>query len=292
MFLRSIREEMNDFQIGFQWTTALDKLKTIDISEIDWRMLLILEIMKYARAFNMQTFVESNNLASIQDIKKLLIQAQSYVGNDLIVWAKLKIVMENLSYEIMRDHNWNFDYTLIKEILEWKKDIKDFLNIPFKRNLTNSLFGFTWKDWKKYSGKGIAELAKLKQVEVIDIVSILKSDIVEIQNAIDFYNDEKNHELIKKDFWQIRLAWMSILTQIMSWEEWNFTKFVSDLAKKEIKKEDDLIEKLVVTPEDSGNTEWQEDEADWTGSVIETQTEDITPEETTSEDIAETAAPF
>ena len=85
---------------------------------------------------------------------------------------------------------------------------------------------------------------------------------------------------------------MSILTQIMSWEEWNFTKFVSDLAKKEIKKEDDLIEKLVVTPEDSGNTEWQEDEADWTGSVIETQTEDITPEETTSEDIAETAAPF
>ena len=294
MFLQNIRNEMDNYQIWFQGRSALDKLKTIDISEIDWRMTLILEIMKLAQAFWMQYFNESNNLASIQEIRKLLIQAESYCDNNTICWWKLKLVMEKLSYEIIRDHNWKFDFSMIKDILEWKEDVKNFLHVALDRNIWNTLFWFTWKSWKHYSWKWIVEMAKLKQADIEDIISILKSDTKELQEAIDFYNNPDNTETIKKEFGQIRHAWLSILTQSFSWEVWKFITFVQKINNKDSDKTEKLINELVDT--NSWNTQGQEDLADWTWSVTdvnnETQTEEIITDKTETDTADKTVAPF
>lgn len=268
MFLQEIRNQMKDFQKSFQWRTDLERIRTIDFSEMEWRVTLIFELMQYANAFKMDYFIESDHVADLTNIKKLLIQCQSYVDNDLVVWAKMKIIMEELSYEIMREHNWKFDFTLIPEILNWAKDVKDFLNISYKRNITNTLFSFKWKWWKEYSWKWISELAKLKAVEVEDIISILKTDKPETQKAINFFNDNKNTDLIKK-FWQIRAAWLSILTEYLSWDKWRFTLYVENLENKAEEKEDKLIEELTVDPDKKDlSDEWIIDKE------IKTQTED------------------
>ena len=299
MFLQEIRNQMKDYQKSFQWRTDLERIRAMDITSIEWRTSLILELMQYANAFKMDYFIEWENVADISDIKKLLIQCQSYVDNSLVVWAKMKLIMEKLSYEIIREHNWRFDFSIIPEILDWAKDVKDFLKISYKKNITNTLFRFKWKWGKEYSWKGITELAKLKAVEVEDIISNLTSDKPESQKAINFFNNKDNADIIKK-FWQIRAAWLSILTEYLSWEKGRFTLYVESLENKTEQKEDKLINELAVVPEDFpdeetteenlGNTKWQEDKADWTDSIIETQTEWITTEE--SEDIADNTAPF
>ena len=288
MFLQEIRNQMKDFQKSFQWRTDLERIRAMDISEMEWRVGLILELMQYANAFKMDYFIEWDSVADVTDIKKLLIQCQSYVDNNLVVWAKMKVIMEKLSYEIIREHNWKFDFTIIPEIFKWNKEIKDFLNISYKKDITNTLFTFKGKWWKTYAWKWIAELAKLKAVEVEDIISILTSDNPESQKAIDFFNDKKNSEAIKK-FWQIRAAWLSILTESLSWTKGKFTLYVETLENKAEEKEDKLIEELTTLvpeeiPDEEINTdeviktENQEDLADWTGWIIDeeikTQTED------------------
>lgn len=225
MFLRKIFEELKENQLGFQWRQTIDKLLAMDISTKLWRMEFILEVLKHWRSIWFTIFIEDTKVADLKIIKKLLVECKSYHSNNVIIKWKLKKIIEMFSYEIIKENNNEFDYSLIKEIINWKKELKDFLSLPSEDNV--KMFSFTGKSWKIYNWKWVIDLSTLVTDDVIDILEWLKSDNEEVKKAVEYLLTVDKKE-INKNFKSFRAAWMSLLADIVQWNTITISKDIKE----------------------------------------------------------------
>lgn len=218
MFLKQLAKEMQSFQMWYQWRTTLYALEKIDISNKEWRMLLILEILKYAKSLNLNVLNDWNTIPDIKLISSLITECKTYYYNNVIVKWKFTRILQELSFEIIKENNWKFDFSLIKEIWEWKKSISDFLYEAKDKHPWNTLYSFIWESGKVYSGKWTWDLMKLKWDEVLDILKIenTKPLTERLQAWMNYYFNEANKDDIKKRFSNSRVAWLSIINEILN----------------------------------------------------------------------------
>ena len=210
MFLENLRKEIP--QISYNGRKTLSDLSKLDISTIDNRLVFILNVVQYANSLWIKRFYDWTSEPNLLLVKNSLAKCNTYYSTINIVWSLLKWIVENFSYEIIKENNWEFDFSKAKWILSWKKKPEEFVKTPVNKNVHNTIWAFKWISGKEYNGKWKWELMSLKAVDILDILKWYNTKDI-YKDMIDFLFT--NEELVKKDFRQVRLAGITIIQEII-----------------------------------------------------------------------------
>lgn len=232
MFLQNILNELKEEQVWYAWMSTLVELSKIDLDTKEWRMEFIIEVLKMSNSFWYKFFRESNQLADLLQVKQDFATAKSYHWNKLVVWGKLKSIIESISYEIRKENEWTFDFSMIKQIVKWEKDIDDLLFTTKEKTIADILWSFQWLSWDKYSWKWFQEMYALDTDKILDILKWYTWSDERIIAWIKVILNPKEKEFIKKYFKQLRLAWLSILKEILDPKEESI--LINEILKIEV----------------------------------------------------------
>lgn len=222
MFLKNIYDELKNHQIAYKWKITIDNLSKIDISEKEWRMIFIIEVLKMGRSMWIQYFTPVSWITDLKLVKQLITQCKTYYGNTTIVKAKILQIIWMFENELLQDQINDFDFTMINDIIMWRKKVKDFIETSLHEN-KNNIFSFVWKSWTKYNGRGIIELNTLKTEDVMDIIEWYKTNNETIQKALDYLINTDKKE-INKEFKSQKAAWLSLINDLIKYETGEFDK--------------------------------------------------------------------
>ena len=230
MFLKSIFMELDKSQLWFKWKNTIDQLLSIDLSKKEWRFKFILDVLQYWKSLWFTIFIESNKLFDNVLLKRALIQCKTYSNNPTIVKWKLLTVIQDLSFEFIKDKR-EYDYSLIQDIINWKADISDFILNEWDESEANTIYSFQWKSWKVYSGKWRFSLNELKEADLLDIISWYNTDEELINNAKDYLLNTPKKE-INKNFKSLRVAALSLVMDLtkksLDENKWKLLTFISE----------------------------------------------------------------
>lgn len=205
MFLKWLKNEVN--QIWYVWLNALHKIWKIKYDTIEWRLELVLELLKYSDSLNLK-LRDWRTLVDLKFIQNNLAKAYTYINHLEMQAAIIDWILTSLSFEFIKENNWKFDFSVIKDILNWEKEYKDFLVIVEKVTKNNAIWSFTWLSWEIYSWQWMSDLLKLNTEKYIDLLKWAKRE-----EELLFV--ENNKELIKKEFNAIRNAYISIVKNMI-----------------------------------------------------------------------------
>lgn len=200
-------------QSNFEDTTVLRKLNSMSIDTQESRFKMLVEILKYTKALNLE-LVDWNELVTEYEVKKILAEANSYRRNLKVVSHKLSTLLKLFSYEFIKMNNNKFD---LEEFDKYLKDESNYVNLiktPQVIDYKNILWSFIWKDWRKYEWQWLWPILKLKWADIENILLNIKSDEDYINNAINFLIIPENEPLIKKESTNKRIAWIDIIKHI------------------------------------------------------------------------------
>jgi len=247
MFLNSLYDSSKDFQTWFQWKSTIAELLAINTSTIEWRFKLLLKIITMWNSLQIKSVKDWNiAIPDLQKIKRILIQSNQMSHSILVMWSNLKIIAQELSFEIIEATNWKWDFSIITDILNQKKKISDFLNIKESVTIFNKVFSFTGKSWKVFKWKWVQDLMPLNTENLKDIITWMNisDEIREILLDADTMKKEfKNHRN-----WMMWFLKYSIDNESWKWKVMEFieNKLWTSIQKpkEEILTSDSLDSKL------------------------------------------------
>jgi hypothetical protein len=201
MFLLDMKNEIP--QKWYSFLPTLERVKAIDIENIDGRLKLLFELLSYTDSLKMR-IKKWTKIYNPRTVAEKLGKATTYRKDPAMVWFNFWIIITELSFEIEKENNWEFDFSMIKSILKGDKDYSDFIITPEKVSLNNKIWSFVWKSGEEYSWQGLWWAMKLNTVKLIDLFEWLWE--TEVINFIDW-----NKDLIKKEFKNKRNAYLSVI---------------------------------------------------------------------------------
>ena len=162
---------------------------------------------------------------------------------------KLKNIIESISYEIRKENEWTFDFAMIKQIVKWEKDVDDLLFTTKEKTIYDTLWSFKWLSGTQYSGKWSQEMYALDTDKILDILKWYNSGTDRVKLWIEILLNPEEKDFIKKHFKQLRLAWLSILKEIVDEKEESL--LINEALKRNVEQ---TVETNETTQEDSTET--------------------------------------
>ncbi len=205
MFLKDLQKEIP--WTWYNWLTALNKVSKIKYDTIEWRFQLILEFLKYSDSLRLK-LRDWNKIVDLQLVQNNLAKLYTYVHNIEISASIIDSILTELSFELIKENNWEFDFSIVKDIIKWKKEYSDFIVVPERVTKNNAIWSFTWLSWAVYSWQWLGWLMQLTTEKYVDILKWAK-----MIDELKFVEDNK--ELIKKEFNTNRNAYISIVKNII-----------------------------------------------------------------------------
>lgn len=249
MFLQNILNELKDDQVWYAWVSTLVELEKNDLDTKEWRMKFIIDVLKLSNSFGYKFFRDGNQLADLLQVKQDFATAKSYHANKTVVWGKLKNIIESISYEIRKENEWTFDFAMIKQIVKWEKDIDDLLFTTKEKTIYDTLWSFKWLSGTQYSGKWSQEMYALDTDKILDILKWYNTGTDRVKLWIEVLLNPEEKDFIKKHFKQLRLAWLSILKEIVDEKEESL--LINEVLKRNV---EPTVETNETTQEDSIET--------------------------------------
>jgi len=203
MFIQDMKKEIP--QKGYAYLPTLERVKKIDIENIDGRLELLFELLWYVDSLSIR-LKEGKALTNVKTIANSLAKATTYRREPKIVWFNFGVIITELSFEIKKETQGEFNYEIIKDILNGKKQYSDFIITPEIVTLNNKVWSLTSASWIEYTGQWLGELMKLNTEKCLDLLKWLWEEAGKVLEFID-----ANPEIIKKDFANKRNAYISYL---------------------------------------------------------------------------------
>lgn len=205
MFLKGLKKEIP--WIWYTGLTALNKVSKIKYDTIEWRFQLILELLKYSDSLKLK-LRDWKKIVDLKFVQNNLAKLYTYVQHLDISASIIDAILTELSFEFIKENNWEFDFSIIKDILEWEKEYSDFIKVPETVSKNSIIWSFTWLSWEVFSWQWIGWLMALTTEKYIDLLKWSKKE-----KELKFVEDNK--ELIKKEFWAKRNAYMSLVKNMI-----------------------------------------------------------------------------
>jgi len=221
MFLEELKQSLVWNERAYHGRASISELIWIDTSDIEWRFKLLITIMQFWNSIGIWSARDwTNDVPNLWLVQKLLSECWSFVHNNVIVWGKLKIIAQELSYEIILATNWKPNFQIIWDVINWRKTITKFLEAPEKVNVNNKVFSFKWKSWVSYNWKWLQDLMKFKTEDYVDIVQWLKMKSKQKEILLD-------SKLMKSKFKSHRNALMAYVKYEIDPEmKWDVVQYI------------------------------------------------------------------
>lgn len=213
MFLRSILKELQFNQIWFNWLNSITKIENMPYWTNAEKLLLIIEILKYGNSLWMDLFKESKREFEEMEIQVIFAWCKSYYWNITIVSWKLRSLAEWLAFYILDNKKWEFDFSLIKWIVD-EKTANEFLWDKYIETEMNEHYEFIWKTWKEYLWNGLIDINKYKTDDLLDIISW--TSFIEnerISKCIPHLLNPENRTLFNTNFKNLRVSIISVISE-------------------------------------------------------------------------------
>lgn len=195
------------------------KMDIIELSKIDlniqkWRFDFIVSALRYSDALSFK-LVDSFWPTSLIKINQIIADALTFANTPMIVGFHLSTIVNELSWEFVQENSNIFDYEVFEKYLKWKANYEDFIKETKVINKNNLVWNFVGKDWRDYSGQWFAGLIRLKWDDILNILNNYNWKDEAVEKAIAYIQDENNIKLIRKNYQNVRWAWLSILKHII-----------------------------------------------------------------------------
>lgn len=210
MFIKEVKKYVP--QQSYNWKVYLSWLQKINIENIEWRFLYMLELLKIADSVKAVKLYDWIRLVDVPKLKTLLWRSLSYYNNLNMIRHMVEESCTEISFEISSDAYTEESYKLIPKIISWEIDVKEFFNSKEWED-NNPLWVLEWKSWKAYSWKWWQKLFSLNTEEVLDIINNINTDDELLKKSIEHFLNNQNE--YKKYFWQVRTAWIFILKKFL-----------------------------------------------------------------------------
>ncbi len=199
------------WQKFYSWISDLNEIIVLGIDTPQERFDLMLSILKLSDSLKL-SLVDRDTLWELWKIQWFISNAMSNMTNNKLVWFFLSQVIFNLSAEF----NNKINLEQVKKYINKKVDFSSVFEIPKEENIYTKLWSFKWSDGKQYDWEWIKWLLPLKQLDVVNILKWYpKGKNQEIDKTIEAYLNKDNEALIKKEFVNMRNAWISLLKYII-----------------------------------------------------------------------------
>lgn len=203
-------------QLPFEAWSVLRNLNLLPLDTEENRLQFMIEVLRYKDALNIK-LIDNVEFFNERAVRQLIADASSNITKQNIISHKFSWILYNLNYEFYKKNNWQFDFNIFKDYLEWKAKYEDFIKTPLRVTEANTVWSFVWLDWKSYTWKWLSDLSSLKWDDIKNMITWYKTDDADMRKAIEFLYDIKNEKIIKKTFGNVRSAWLSIIKSII----WN-----------------------------------------------------------------------
>lgn len=201
MFLEKVSKELT--QVNFEWRKSIKELQLIDLDLLEWRCKMVFTILQWKDSVWINKLIDWNSIPSLVVIKNNLAKASTLIHSKHIVAWLLSTILTELSFEIIRQYSWTFDFSKIKNVFNWKVPYSDFIFIQEKNWAVNNLWSIVWKSWINYSWVWFKAFMNYNWDDIIDMCSWIMDD--EIQKALNWMLDDLNKEQYKNIYTNKRL---------------------------------------------------------------------------------------
>lgn len=215
MFLKNIFKHTKDLHIPFNGINAIYEIESAPKESQEDRFNIILKIIRMSKSLWVSMYRDGDYELTEKDFKKIINDCKTYKNNKIIVWGKLMQIAQSYSFEFL--NRIDYDFSLIPLIIKWEKTFKDFIGYEIK-NTFQQPFSFLWESLKKYSWHGTGDLYKLKTEDLFDIIKWYQWDNERIKSCIPYILNSNNHDILKKQFSNLRIAMISLMTE--TFREW------------------------------------------------------------------------